>query len=101
MQRRVVHDCARRVRVRYTLPHPLDESLGEHFPRGEVTLQPFSKLVAGARDHLTITVGGGLLLRGAVGDNELEATYGKVTDVWPRSLISIVEARIEDYAAQG
>lgn len=47
-------DCAEALRLHYFLPAPVEEEFLELFPPRLVTIQRFSEVVEGAKDHFSI-----------------------------------------------
>jgi hypothetical protein len=88
-------DCAKRVRIHYQLPRPLDVSFAALFPDAEVVVQPFSRFVKGAKDHLTITRGDRFRAAGVIGEPRLVVTYGKTAWQWSPDEIAAFEAILE------
>lgn len=69
--------CLDRVRLVYTLPHPVSLELLEAMPGGAtLELQAFSVLVDGALDHATLRwPGGRCRLTAAVGGDRLDVAF--------------------------
>jgi hypothetical protein len=87
-------DCAHKVRVHYLLPQPLTPDLTQAFPEAEVRLDAFSRLVAGARDHLAFVSEGHYHAAGVIGSQRLVVTYGKPLASRPQATIDAVEAAL-------
>lgn len=87
-------DCATRTRIVYRAERPLTEDDGGWLPEATRTLSPFSSFVAGAKDHLRLTLGSELEASFAVGGDELVVAYGKLGTKVPMGLVRVVEARL-------
>jgi hypothetical protein len=87
-------DCAKKVRVHYQLPRAIDEAFLALFPTAWVTVQPFSRFVAGARDHVTVADGDRFRAAGVIGEPRLVVTYGKTAWDWSPEEIAEFEARL-------
>jgi len=91
---RAVHtlDCATKLRIHYLLPSPLPDAFRARFPGARVTLDAFSRLVAGARDHFTVSRPAVFHASGVVGEARLVVTYGKPNGDPPVEAVAEVEA---------
>ena len=92
---KVGRDCAERLRVIYRVPAPLGPQHQRLLAEASVTLTPFSSMVAGARDHVRLSVGAGLQASFAVGTHDLVVVYGKLAGALPHALVRLMESRIE------
>jgi hypothetical protein len=87
-------DCANKVRVHYQLPRAIDDEFLKLFPSAWVTVQPFSRLVSGAKDHVTIADSNRFRAAGVMGEPHLVVTYGKTAWEWSPAEITAFEARL-------
>jgi len=71
-----VHTCVSRVRMRYLLPAPVNQSFLQLFPSSQVVINAFSRMVPGAKDHFTIN-NGSLHISGVIGESRLSVTYAR------------------------
>lgn len=89
-----VLDCASKVRIHYLVEAPLSGQLFQLFPDAEVTVEEFSRRVAGAKDHFTIVGGGRFRAAGVMGGDRLVVTYAKAGAARPEDAIAAFEARL-------
>jgi hypothetical protein len=87
-------DCASKVRVHYLLPAAVTRDFLELFPDAQVSVQEFSRLVRGAKDHFIILRSERLRAAGVLGESRLVVTYGKPQEERPEEEISAFEARL-------
>lgn len=74
-------DCARRLRVRYRLPVVVDATVLAVIGAGLVLeIQPFSRFVAGARDHAILTGATHTRVTTVIGERMLVATFARRDD---------------------
>ncbi len=92
-------DCANRVRRHYQLPRALEEALAAHYPDAQLTVQGFSRMVAGAKDHLSLA-GEGFRAAGVKGEGRLVVTFLKPAGERPEALIGRFEAQLADAYGQ-
>jgi hypothetical protein len=83
------------VRVHYLLPTALREDFLLLFPAEQVRVQRFSQMVAGAKDHFTVTHEDRLYVAGVLGENKLVVTFGKSAWQWSPAEIVAFEAVLE------
>ena len=84
------------MRIRYLLPREIvADELSGVFPELLLDVQAFSQLVAGAKDHLTLTQGQTLRAAGVIGGAELVVTFGKPSGDRPCEQIAAFEAALE------
>ncbi|MBI2566910.1 MAG: hypothetical protein HYV63_07770 [Candidatus Schekmanbacteria bacterium] len=84
-------DCANKLRIHYDLPAPVLASLGDYFPDAEVTVDAFSRLVQGAKDHLVIQRAGVFRAAGVIGEQTMVVTFGKPGGDRPDGAVSDFE----------
>lgn len=89
-------DCAKKLRIHYRLTSPLEEALLARYPRMTATVQRFSELVAGAKDHVTLTQGQSIRAAGVLGEPKLVVTYAKQDEERPVAAIETFEATLRD-----
>lgn len=93
---RAIHtlDCATKLRIHYLLPAPLPDAFRTSFPGAKVTVDAFSRLVAGAKDHFSVSRPGLFRASGVVGEARLVVTYGKPTGENPVEAVAEVESAL-------
>ncbi|HBP20052.1 MAG TPA: hypothetical protein DEA08_19970 [Planctomycetes bacterium] len=88
-------DCASKLRIHYLLPLELElglcEALAARDERLLLDVQAFSKLVAGAKDHVTVRRPHDLRVAGVLGEPRLVATYAKGERMDPQGAQALVE----------
>jgi hypothetical protein len=89
-------DCANKVRVHYRFEGALSKALFACFSDAAISVNEFSRFVASARDHFTITREGRFHAGGILGDNLMVVTYGKIASAWPGEEIAEFEARLRE-----
>lgn len=87
-------DCASKVRVHYLLPVAVTPELLARIPDAQVSVQEFSKLAKGAKDHFTLLREGRVRAAGVLGENRLVVTYGKLLEQRPVEEIATFEAQL-------
>ena len=83
-----VLDCATKLRIHYRPCRPVGRDLAELFPQLDLVVNEFSRHVAGASDHFTLSDGERLHVSGILGQPILAVTF------WNRD----VEARRREVA---
>ena len=88
-------DCARKVRIHYLLPEPLSGPLLERVVEANITRKEFSRMVAGAKDHLSYTHERPQWhAAGVDGENKLVVTFGKLGEESAEGEIGRFERRL-------
>lgn len=89
-------DCANKVRIHYLLAQPLTSEFFGSFPEATIEVQEFSKCVAGAKDHFSITVSNRFRAAGVMGEPRMVVTFGKLGDVSADASIEEFEQRLAE-----
>ncbi len=89
-------DCANKVRVHYRFEGALSKSLFGLFPDASIVVNEFSRFVATARDHFTISRDGRFHAGGVLGEHQLVVTYGKIASAWPGEEIAEFERKLRE-----
>jgi hypothetical protein len=100
-------DCHSKLRVHYRLPVPVTLELLAGFRGCELTVNEFSRIVAGAKDHFIL---GHATMRacGVIGEVKIVATFAKIPGapaeearaLFERQLGSALKAPLEYHAAR-
>lgn len=70
-------DCATKTRLYFKFPAPLDRDFLAFFPGAEVTIDEFSRCVAGAKDHFKLFLEDRWYATGVLGEPWLTVTFWK------------------------
>ncbi len=87
-------DCLDRVKFRIALENPLTDDFLAQFETDEITMRPFSKMIKGARDLVTVRRANEYQLEAAIGDNSLICSFCGDPDLWPQPALDKMALRL-------